>query len=65
MLPQIMALAGIAVNSYRAMYDLTIDIESYSQGAPATSDLATLIDKRNKTQHMLLSLPTYKELGPC
>jgi hypothetical protein len=47
----------------RAMSNLTIDIESYCQGAPATSDLATIIDKRNKIQHLLLSLPTYEELS--
>jgi hypothetical protein len=57
-----------ALDVIRAMCDLTIDIESYCQGEPATSDLATLIDKRNKTQHILLSLPTYQELSelsPC
>jgi hypothetical protein len=54
-----------ALDVLRAMCALTIDIESYCQGAPATSDLAALIDRRNKTQHKLLSLPTYEELSPC
>jgi hypothetical protein len=48
----------------QAMSNLTIDIESYCQGAPATSDLVTLTNERNKIQHTLLSLPTYEELSP-
>jgi hypothetical protein len=54
-----------ALDVLRVMCDITIDIESYCQGATATSDLTRLIDKRNRTQHMLLSLPTYEELSPC
>lgn len=61
-------LSSIALTSelsqiLQLMADLTVTIDGYFRGSSPVYDLEHLIDRRNVTQHRLLSLPHGDELN--